>query len=260
MAGQRNLNDPNLERQLSQSKRNATASPLGHSSIGREGLRIYDGGILLIENGGLDVTGTASISGSLSISGILTQTGTSTFTGDTRFTGQTDIWGPLTVTGPTKLNGVTDIGGNTTVTGTLDVTGVTTLDGDTTVNGLFKVTGDSTISGKLDVTGNMASKGTLSIDGVTTLKKDMNVVTGGKINVGQLQIEPAGGGQINFTGGSISRSSSFGMLANDAIAVELAAPVVKLSGANVQLPNLPSTTSAANVYFDPASKRLYYKS
>ena len=101
----------------------------------------------------------------------------------------------------------------------------------------------------------MATKGTLSVEGSTTLKNDLNVTTG-KINVGQLQIEPAGGGQLNFTDGAISRSSTFGMLVNDGIAVELAAPTVKLNGTAVIVSGLPTTTQPANLYVD-GSGRLF---
>ncbi|ALG29713.1 hypothetical protein AOZ07_12465 [Glutamicibacter halophytocola] len=200
---------------------------MAHSAIGREGLEVYDGGWIRILNGGLQVIGTATISGTLDV------------------TGTTNLKGQTSVTGPMEISGTTNITGNTNILGELNVTGPTTLDGvldiggDTTITGTLSVDGPTTISGKLDVTGAMSTKGTLSVEGVTTLKNDLNVTTGGKIKAGNLEIEPANGGQINFTGGSLS-AGQFGALLNNTTAVELQAPTVKLNTSNVNINSLPT--------------------
>lgn len=218
-----NLKD--LERRIRRLER---ANPLSSSSLGRGRMRFYDGSELLIQNGALNVTGTATISGVLDVSGRtnlkgqVSVTGPMEISGTTNITGNTNIMGELNVTGPTTLDGITDIGGNTTISGLLDVTGNTTLSGE------LDVTGNTTISGQLDVTGPMATKGTLSVEGVTTLKNDLNVTEGGKIKAGNLEIEPAAGGQINFSGGSLSVGLG-GLLLNHTQGIKLFAPVVEIS-------------------------------
>lgn len=222
-----NLKD--LERRIRRLER---ANPLSSSSLGRGRMRFYDGSELLIENGALNVTGSATISGVLDVSGRTNLKGQTSVTGPmeisgtTNITGNTNIMGELNVTGPTTLDGVTDIGGDTTITGQLDVTG------------------DTTLSGKLDVTGPMTTKGTLSVEGVTTLKNDLNVTEGGKIKAGNLEIEPAAGGQINFTGGSLSASANFGALLNNNKAVVLQGPVVELKAPTVNIATLPTKPAA----------------
>jgi cytoskeletal protein CcmA (bactofilin family) len=209
------MNTGNLKELERRIKRLERANPLSASSLGRGRMRFYDGSELLIENGALNVTGSATISGVLNVSG------------------QTNLSGQVSVTGPMNITGTTTIGGNTNITGELNVTGPTTLDGITDIGG------DTTVSGLLDVTGPMSTKGTLSVEGVTTLQNDLNVTSGGKIKAGNLEIEPANGGQINFTGGSLS-AGQFGALLNNLTAVELQAPTVKLNTSNVNINSLPS--------------------
>lgn len=172
-------------------------------------------------DGFLGVAGTMTVTGTLNASGDINFSGTTEITGPLDITGATTIGGSLDVTGPTNLDGLLTINGDTTVTGQLDVTGPVALDGKVTING------DTSVTGKLDVTGPTAIKGTLGIEGVTTLKNDLNVTAGGKIKAGNLEIEPADGGQINFTGGSLS-AGSFGALLNNITAVELQAPTVRM--------------------------------
>jgi cytoskeletal protein CcmA (bactofilin family) len=163
-----NLNQGQLADLFARVSRLEKAVPLANASVGGGRLRFYDGGQLLVENGGLSVTGTATISGVLQADGTINLTGTVT------------ISGPLTVTGDTKLNGPTHINGAT------DITGNTTVTGDFNVNGPMKTTG------------------TLSVEGVTTLKTDLNVTTGGKVNVGSsMTLNPStDGGSATFSNGA----------------------------------------------------------
>ncbi|WP_426302779.1 hypothetical protein [Arthrobacter sp. R-11] len=140
-----NLNSGNLkdiERRLYALEH---ASPLNNAAIGRSGLLVYDGGVITIENGGLDVTGTATVSGTLNV------------TGDTRLTGTTDIWGPLIVTGDTDLDGVTTITGDTTVTGNFNV------DGPMKTTGTLSVEGLTTLKADLEVTTGRIIAGSITI-------------------------------------------------------------------------------------------------
>lgn len=70
-----------------------------NAAIGSAGMRVYDGGWITIENGGLSVTGQATVTGQLGGSGTLD-------------------WA-----GPWFLKGVGEITGNTLISGELDVTG-----------------------------------------------------------------------------------------------------------------------------------------
>lgn len=110
-----------------------TASPINNSSIGASGLRVYDGGVITIENGGLSVTGTATITGTLQADGTIT------------FTGTFNQSGPTTFTGDTKLNGPTHINGATDIKGALSVEGASTLKGNLSVTGSGKITAGNTV-------------------------------------------------------------------------------------------------------------------
>lgn len=160
--GKRNLNDPNIADIFRRLKRLETNTMLASASVGRGRLRFYDGSVLLIENGALNVTGTATIAGTLEV------------TGTTNLVGNTNISGPLNVTG------VTSISGELGVTGPTNLDGVTTINGDTTITGLLDITGDTNITGLLDVSGN------------TTISADLELLTGGRFIAGETQIEPTG--------------------------------------------------------------------
>lgn len=88
-----------------------TTALIQRSGIGSAGLRVHSGGFITIENGGLDVTGTATVAGILTGSGTLDWwgpsilRGTVNVTGDIYTSGAMGISGPLTVVGATTLNG-----------------------------------------------------------------------------------------------------------------------------------------------------------
>ncbi|WP_028275222.1 hypothetical protein [Arthrobacter sp. I3] len=174
MAGLDDLSRGELKDILRRLRTLETASPLQNASIGSNGLRVYDGGVITIQNGGLSVTGTASITGTLQADGTVAFTGTFTQSGPTTFTGDTKL------NGPTHINGTTDIAGNVTATGTF------TNNGPTNLNGPTKTTG------------------TLSVEGVTTLKNDLNVTTGGKVKVGSaMTLDPSvSSGALVFSNGA----------------------------------------------------------
>lgn len=102
-------------RDLAQTVRQMVTQAMQNASFGSAGLRVYGGGWIRIENGGLSVVGTAIVSGLMEITGRLIGSGT------------------LDWTGPWFLKGKGTISGDTDITGTLDVTGTTRLRGKTTV-------------------------------------------------------------------------------------------------------------------------------
>lgn len=241
------------------------SSNQNNMAIGRSGLRVHSGGVITIENGGLVVTGSATISGELIADGIITMTGTFTATGDV------------------NLNGPVDIAGNTTITGDVTSAGHFTQTGPTDLNGTTTVAGDTTVTGDFTVNGPMKTTGTLSVEGVTTLKNDLNVTTGGKITAGNVTIDPDafdgalqfGGGRVIYDTGSsliLSNGSSSAMISITGTQVILEAGSADIHvvnntiGLNGDLEvtgdtylNLPTTGTAANVYYDSGTGKLFYK-
>lgn len=233
----KNLNQSTLRQDRKRLDALETASPLAHSSVGRGRVRFYDNSELLVENGALQVTGTATITGTLQADGTINLTGTVQITGPLTITGATDITGPLSVEGQTDITGPLGIKGNTEV------------------------------SGNLNVTGPMATKGTLSVEGVTTLKNDLNVVSGGEVKVGtNMRFTPSvGGGSAVFPNGSMEGTPNGVQLTNTARSRYVYASADQAgitSGANAFVVNangshvlgVPTTTLAANVYMDANGK------
>lgn len=228
-----NLKD--LERRI---KRLERANPLSASSLGRGRMRFYDGSELLIQNGALNVTGSATISGVLNVSGQtnlsgqVSVTGPMNITGTTTIGGNTSITGELVVTGPTTLDGITDIGGDTTITGQLSVTGPTNLDGlltingDTTITGLLDITGDTTVDGNFEITA-----GGLFKSGVTTIEPS------GKASFGDFVIDPSSNKLIDSPAGWVFTSGpdSIGLASSNTSSVNLNATYAELNygGANI---------------------------
>lgn len=246
----RNLNDPNIADIFRRLKRLETNTMLASASVGRGRLRFYDGSVLLIENGALNVTGTATISGVLDVSGQtnlkgqVSVTGPMEISGTTNITGNTNILGELNVTGPTTLDGITEIGGDTTITGLLDVTG------DTTISGALDITGDTTVAGNFEITtGGKFKAGTVEInpDGSAKFGKT-TIDTAGVVKTGQMELRPDAGGQLAFNNGALTSSSLVG--------VELLASGVplRLLGSEVIMGSLPLKNEPANVYIDPVGK------
>jgi len=249
MAGLDDLSRGELTDILRRLRQLETASPLQNASIGSNGLRVYDGGVITIQNGGLNVTGSGTFVGTLNANGTIT------------FTGTFNQSGPTTFTGDTKLNGPTHINGNTDVTGD------------------FKVTGPTHLEGATDI------KGTLSVEGATTLKGDMTLTTG-KIKAGGMTVDPAAdGGSVVFSGGGglqgvsgvtvVKGAGNAGFTANATASmfaasnsVGVTSTAVTITGpttvtgnlnANAAITNagMPTTTIAANMY--ASGSNTFYK-
>jgi len=194
MSRQRNQNDGNLKDILRRLYRLERQAMLSHSSIGREGLEVYDGGWIRILNGGLEVIGTATISGTL------------------------DVTGTFNASGDNNLSGTNALTGPTTVSGTLDITGDTTVAGNFEIiaGGLFK-------SGTVEIRPDgSADFGTLNIesDGTLNVNNDVNVLTNGIINVGtNMKLTPSDdggamvfqdGSKVSSVGGTVSVTATAG--------------------------------------------------
>ncbi|WP_217133824.1 hypothetical protein [Leucobacter chinensis] len=114
--------------------RQMVTQAMQNASFGSAGLRVYDGGWITIENGGLSITGTAKVSGKLGGDGTFDWTGPWYLKGKGEITGDTDITGKL------KATGDTEFGGNTSIKKKLDVTAETRLRGKTTIEADLEVT------------------------------------------------------------------------------------------------------------------------
>ena len=228
------------------------ASNQNNMAVGRGGIRVHSGGGITIENGGLNVTGSATIVGTLNadgtinMSGIFVASGEMQLNGTTIATGDFQVEGPLLVDGNTTFNGELTINGITNITGDVTVTGKLVTDGPVDINGLTNITGDLEVSGQTDITGDLTVSGTMDIDGPATLNNDLTVAAGKKIKLGGLTLENTGtgGGTVNFPNGSVSSSTTFGMLVASSVQVEIGAPNLKLSGIGTQ------TGVTPNLYID----------
>jgi hypothetical protein len=238
----RNLRNGELPAMQRSLRKTGTATPMNSSAIGREGLLVYGGGVITIQNGGLMVTGTATIVGELIASGIIT------------FTGEVTISGPLDVTGLMQLTGdLAVLGGGQITAGTAEINS----DGSAAF-GLFTIAAN----------GNLTSEGTLDIKGKTTLRNDLDVVGDGKIVAGQTTIRPSG--VINF-GPSMTIGPDPGS-GTAAISDGFAKYYLTPGGGNyfhqfqggayvdgrvfardLILSTLPETSSAPNLYIDPVT-------
>lgn len=130
---------------LSEIRRSARDA-LQNSSIGRNGIRFYDGGKALFQGGGgveIQDTGYIIINGSLTGLGEFNWEGTFVQTGQSTFTGPT------------------------------------------------------TFTGTINATGNTAWSGTMSIVG------DIVILSGGRLVVGNMIIDPTNGGSVKYPGGAV---------------------------------------------------------
>ncbi|WP_313812352.1 hypothetical protein [Glutamicibacter sp.] len=237
MSRQRNVNDGNVADILRRIRRLEKSSNMNHSAIGREGLEVYDGGWIRILNGGLQVIGTATISGVLDV------TGTFNASGDNNMTGTNNLSGTNHLTGPTDVAGDFDI-----IAGGIFRAGESWIlpDGSADFGDLHIAPDGALSAGEFHLfPDGSADFGTLGIeaDGTLNVHNDVNILEGGKINVGNLQIEPANGGQINFLNGALTSMPEFGMMLNHTNNIDLQAPVLNLNVTTIHT-SLPSKPEA----------------
>lgn len=107
-----------------------------------------------------------------------------------------------------------DSGGSVIIVGTLSIDGTSTVTGTFKVTGPWRLEGDGVITGNVSITGNVTSTGTLTqngpwnLNGAGKIAGNVDVtgilalLGGGKINVGGMVIDPAGGGSVAFPGGA----------------------------------------------------------
>ena len=167
------------------------AASIQNGAIGRAGLRVYDGGWINIENGGLRVIGSAIIEGILDVTGRLTGSGT------------------LDWTGPWKLAGNGEITGDAKITKNLEVSANTRLRGPTTMEANLSVTGDGKITvGGMVIDPSYGNGAVTFANGTKVYAYDGGVA----ISQGSNRFQVTANG-IYFTPGSIPQQSKSGITA-----------------------------------------------
>lgn len=160
-----------------------------------------------------------------------------------------EIIGSLGVVGPTRLEGPWTFVGDGSIDGFLGVNGPTQIDGPTTINGNFWVNGYTRIAGGLEINGSTALNGTLTL-GSGQIRAGAVTVTptgGGRVQVGNIQIDGDLGGTISSSGTiyMISGSSGStlrvtGSISSDGLLVlgRITAAELNVTGAkNFQMPH-----------------------
>lgn len=181
-----------------------TATPLQNASIGAGGLRVYGGGVITIENGGLSVTGFATISGELNGDGTINWTG------------------PVNFSGPV------------TITGTLDVSAATRLRGETTIEGIAKLLSELQVEGKITAGNVTIEEDVITVGGgsspATLRDGALGFGTGGKVEADTVNggVRMAVGTSRVYVGGS-------------AAAMQAGAYALLISGAGFTFSNMPTT-------------------
>jgi len=220
------------------------ATPMLSASIGAGGLRVYDGGVITIENGGLRVTGTAEIIGQLIASGVVD------------FTGDVTISGPLNVEGLMTLVGdlVVASGGKITA-GTIELN----------PDGSAKF-GSMTISPEGKITSGAAE---INPDGSVKFG-NLTIDTAGKVTAGGVSLDPNYlSGSLRFDNGTYLAATPNGAqlvktggggavtVSSTQADIGAGAGAVIASNSGVTLLGLPTTALKPNLYIDPTTKLLY---
>lgn len=200
---------------LKRGQRNQGVASITNSSIGRDGIRFYDGGKALFQGGGgveIQDTGYIIINGSLTGLGEFNWEGTFVQTGQSTFTGPT------------------------------------------------------TFTGTINATGNTAWSGIMSIVG------ELRVLPGGKIQVGNMIIDPADGGSVQFPNGARVSGDGVGGVrmaqgANQVyvgpglVSMQYGTRVISITGSGHQMSGLDTAPSslangavAGTIWADPTGK------
>jgi len=214
-----------------------TASPLQNASIGEDGIRVYGGGVINIENGGLVVNGTATIHG------VLNADGTINFTG------------PVTISGPLTISGTTDITGDTTVTGDLDVNGPMKTVGTLSVEGVTTLKNDLNVT-----TGGRVKAGASEMLPDGTIKAGSGLSLKPSGNGGSGAVDFGNGSQLYATGsgGFAGTAGSSGIYVTGASAtIDGGSGEIVVTSDGLRVTTVQLTTQPPNVYIHPTTGVIY---
>lgn len=134
-----------------------------------------------------------------------------------------------------------DSGGRVEIVGTLQIDGATTVNGTFKIEGPWSLNGNGEIAGNVTVTGKLTQNGAWEfvgagkITGNVDVTGTIRVLAGGKIQVGNITLDPSSnGGSVKFAGGpEVYASGSTLSLYSGALNggwVELSPGLAKVSG------------------------------
>ena len=152
--------------------------------------------------------------------------------------------------------------------GRVEIVGSLQIDGATVVNGTFKIEGPWSLNGNGEIAGNVAVTGKLTqngpwefigagkITGNVDVTGTIRVLAGGKIQVGNIVIDPSiSGGAIVFANGAqvftdastiqVYKGNGVAQISDTEAKLQLGGVAVRIIGGNLQLLGLP-TRSRAN--------------
>lgn len=180
--------------------RRVAKQTIQNASIGRAGIRVYDGGWIRIEDGGLSVTGTADVSGRLQGAGTFDWTGPMWLRGSIMLPGNLTGVGTLLWSGPWELRGNGDITGDVGIDGDLSLGSGRFLAGPLIIdkNGGYGARVYSTGTLLLDASGNVVAGADTQVLG--TLHSTGNLSTNANISaLGDITaVGDVGGGSKSF--------------------------------------------------------------
>ncbi|WP_193596067.1 hypothetical protein [Microbacterium sp. YJN-G] len=147
------------------------------------------------------------------------------------------VIGSAKVSGTLTGSGTFDWTGPMNLQGAQTITGPTTFTGQMTVNGPWKFVGNGQITGDVDVTGNI------------------KILPGGKIQVGDMIIDPTGGGSVTFPGGAVVQADPGGgirmiqglnrvYVGSGLVSMQYGSRTIALSASGQRMDGLPTTPSS----------------
>lgn len=157
-----------------------------------------------------------------------------------------------------------DSGGRVEIVGTLDIDGTTTVTGEFSIEGPWSISGNGAITGSVTVTGPFTVEGPWSLDGNGDITGDVRVTgditvdPGGKIHVGNMELNPSNnGGSVKFSGGpevyaaggqlALYSTSSGAYVTLDGSAAEVHGPGtrwIRITSSGIQFVGLPTISRA----------------
>lgn len=105
----------------------------------------------------------------------------------------------LIVVGSASVSGLLDVDGTLDGTGSFDWSGPWELSGAGQITGDVTATGTWTWQGDLNLSGDFDMSGSMFVTG------DITILPGGKMIIGNMIIDPADGGSVQFPGGAVVR-------------------------------------------------------
>lgn len=181
------------------------SNPLQSASIGRGGIRVYDGGVILIENGGLRVVGWADILGALNGEGNLNWSGSAFFDGPVEITDTLKVLAATTLEAVTRVLGDLRVEADGTITaGNVKITPDKIEVGGgsspaTLQDGKMSFATGGAVEADTDVGGAKLTAGdaVANVGSVASIRKGSSSVI---VAPGSVTVNAAGGGPITLQG------------------------------------------------------------